>query len=165
MFQSSAFVWTADWGDNGTTGSRGRRTVAGAIAIHDNEIGLFRLHGDMTRLVKKCQTDPDYDVLDIETTRTFNLYTLASSYKALDMWVTSRGYDRSIDDVVEGYPSGDGSGITVDVFDPDKKYIGSVVTTAGGNFSAPTYDGRDGHFAVARVDSTHVGRSDNVAPT
>jgi hypothetical protein len=65
---------------------------------------------------------------------------------------------------VRGY-AGDGSGITVEIFrvDTDEK-VESVVTSAGGAYSATVYDNTKTYYASAWEDSTHMGRSGSGAP-
>lgn len=81
-------------------------------------------------------------------------------------WATFSGVTFTVSGTVTGYPSGDGSGITVDVYNNyDHAKVAEVTTVAGGGYTATVYDSANTHFTEARVDSTHLGRSDNVTPS
>jgi hypothetical protein len=57
-------------------------------------------------------------------------------------------------------PSGDGSGITVNLVNWSTNAVVATTTTAvGGGFSFSTYDNTDQFVCVAVFDSTHVGAS------
>ena len=76
------------------------------------------------------------------------------------------GIEYTVSGTVEGY-SGDGSGITVDVFraDNDEKVM-QLLTSAGGSFSTSHWiDNTVNLYCVARQDGTHLGRSDDALAT
>lgn len=151
------------WGDDVNSGSTGMRRVFGDVVSTDNETGLFFANADMTRHVKKFVDDPDELALDIEVTRAWRLYTLNSTWKAASLWLTASGYARTVAGTVTGY-TGNGSGIPVQVFNPELVLVAETTTAIGGTYSCNAYDGRDGHFAVA-LQGTAGGRSDDFAPT
>lgn len=163
MVNSGAPVWGIEWGDNGSTGSRGRRLCGAGVPIRDGELGIDHCYANLTPYVKKSPTDPAFDVLDIETQRTFRLYTIASAWKSLAMWLTYRAMPRTVAGTVSGY-TGDGSGIAVEIFNANDELVATATTSAGGGYTATVYDERT-HYAIARQDSTHVGRSDDATPT
>lgn len=160
MCNSSVPTLTVTWGD--VTTPWGQRQLLSVTPVRQGELGLEYHWADMSRLVKKCSTDPTFDVVDIETVREWQLYGATSSWKSLGMWVTHRGFARTVSGNLRGY-TGDGSGVTVDVFNADNELVASVTSSAGGAWTANVYDERT-HFAVARQGADLVGRSDNLTP-
>lgn len=91
----------------------------------------------------------------------------ANLWNAARWWVTFSTIEFEVSAAVSGYPSGDGSGITVELWSETRGVrVASTVTTIGGNYTiSGLVDSADTYFAEAYVDSTHVGRSDNITPT
>lgn len=80
-------------------------------------------------------------------------------------WTTISQITYTVSGTITGY-SGDGSGLSVDVFSTyQDTYITTVTSAIGGTYTATVYDNTNAHFVVVRQDSTRVGRSDNTTPT
>lgn len=87
-------------------------------------------------------------------------------WDSMAIWTTHHTNTFTVSGTVTGFPSGDGSGITVDVYTNfNRSKVAEVTTTTGGAYTATVYDNTNTHFAEAWVDSTHVGRSDNTTPS
>jgi hypothetical protein len=112
---------------------------------------------DVTKFFKQFPAAPK--LMDIEATRVWrSWYTNSPLLLGARLWITYHAVTKVVSGVVSGY-SGNGSGITVDVYNADTKVLaGTTTTTVGGNYSITVYDGAN-YFAVASQDSTHTGRS------
>jgi hypothetical protein len=66
---------------------------------------------------------------------------------------------------LNGY-TGDGSGVTIDIFrsDTDEK-VGEATTAIGGGYTFTWYDNTVSLYGSARQDGTHVGRSESAVAT
>lgn len=129
------------------------------------DMGNYDSTLDLTSLFNRH--DQAAGKMAVETARDMRIKGEVSghSYSALRWLVTYHEIDFTVSGTITGY-TGDGSGITVDVFTlPDDALITTVTSTAGGNYSATVYDNVNAHYAVARQDSTRVGRSDDVTPS
>ena len=120
---------------------------------------------DSTFAFKQHPSDTREDRLDIEVSRTLVGYTLVGGYFNLIAVVTYHVITHTKTFQLEGY-SGDGSGITVDVFrdDTDEK-IASGVSAAGGASNIILYDDAMTIYGVARQSTGREGRSRNTVAT
>jgi hypothetical protein len=100
--------------------------------------------------------------MDIEAaSRNHLLHTSTTGQIGVTMWATYHSFTKTVNGTITGY-TGDGSGITVDIFRQDTdELIGSTTTSIGGGYTFTWHDDIIGVYAVARQDSAHVGRSDN----
>lgn len=91
----------------------------------------------------------------------------AALWDAARWWVTFHTIEFEVTGTVSGYPSGDGSGITVELWSEDRGVkVASAVTVIGGAYTiSGLVDNAESYFTEAYVDATHVGRSDNITPT
>jgi hypothetical protein len=146
-----------------------RALWAGKHPSGSQTIGHFTAAGEITDRFKRFESDARHpDLMDINLARAMACLTNArnAAHRSHSMWITYSALERYVADVVGGYdPSGDGSGITVEVFDPDDQKVYTDVTTIGGDYSAIVADSRSGYYAVARQGATRVGRSDDVTPS
>lgn len=131
--------------------------------LQANEIGYFEIISRVRDLFKRFPEDIDPNrILDLDNNSTIKLETPAASADFLLGYTTYHSISYTLAGTISGY-SGDGSGITVDIFRSDTdELVGSVVSTLGGSYSFTWYDNVIALYAVARQDSTHVGRSDNL---
>lgn len=135
-----------------------------AMATACRMFSMFHLSG--IDVVRRYPTDsitsgPKGGRIIITTSRTFGYTALANSIPCASMWLTYHSITYTISGTVSGY-SGDGSGITVNLFRSDTfEFIGSVTTSAGGGYTFTWYDNAINVFAVVRQDGTHMGRSDD----
>lgn len=80
-------------------------------------------------------------------------------------WITYHSNAFTVSGTVSGY-SGNGSGIVVEVYSRESnQVVASGITSVGGFYNIQVMDSVYRHFAVARQDDTHLGRSDDGAPT
>lgn len=110
---------------------------------------------------KRWAGDPDTDRMDLETARVFKTDVAVLTTSWLGLWVTYHAITHTVSGTLSSY-TGDGSGITVDIFRADtREWVGTTTTTTGGNYSFTWLEDTEELYAVARQDSTHMGRSDN----
>lgn len=147
--------------------SAGWADLNSSVGVAVNE-RLFQINRSQVRnIFKRWPTDTDADRLNIETARTWRVAGITAQW-GMGMWVAHHSITYTISGTVSNY-SGDGSGITVEVYRTDtgyrkKEIIGSLTTGVGGTFSMTWYDNVVPVFAAVRQDDTHTGRSaDGVA--
>lgn len=105
--------------------------------------------------------DPDSERINVETLRDYVIEHSAAAWQNLVMFAWWHDYTIEITGTITNF-TGDGSGITVDIFRTDnKELVASVVTAVGGTFSFTWYDNTIPLFATARQSGTLVGRSDD----
>lgn len=113
---------------------------------------------------------PDYPLPSITTSGFFDpanyryFYVNYNSIKHMQSTVTYHTMTYVVSGTISGY-TGDGSGISVHVRDPNDYIVASGISTAGGYYTTYVYDNRPGYVADARQDGTHIGRSDNITPS
>lgn len=101
--------------------------------------------------------------MDIENARTWRWVAGTSEVHA-GLWITHHGIQYEIAGTWFGY-SGDGSGITVNAYDKvTGKLVGTTTTAAGGTYSILVTSNVNLHYAEARQDGTHLGRTDDDYP-
>jgi hypothetical protein len=119
-------------------------------------------HMPMSRSFNSCNHETGK--LDIEASRSWRVSgNNGSAESGVTTWATYNTIECTISGTVHGYTA-TGSGIEVDVFDPDNNYHTTVTTVSGGHYVAVVHDDRSGYWTAARQDSTHVGRSDDGVP-
>ncbi len=125
----------------------------------DVENGVFLWHGMLHDQFKQWPGDPSTR-LALESSRVWRLDLSPLGWSSWWVSCTYHAITWTVSGTITGY-TGDGSGITVDIFrsDTDEK-IGSVVSTTGGAFTMPWYDNTIAVYAVARQDATHLSCSD-----
>lgn len=125
----------------------------------DVENGVFLYHGMVHDNFKQYPTDPSTK-LALETSRVWRLDVSPLAWSSWWVSATYHAMTWTISGTITGY-TGDGSGITVDIFrgDTDQK-IATVTTAIGGTFTTPWYDNTVTMYAMARQDGTHLGCSD-----
>lgn len=134
----------------------------------DAEIGVHFTYADASQWFKRTPDDAGLgNRFDLETTRRYRL----ASGNAIAMWAlvllsyTYHAIPYTVAGTLTGY-TGDGSGITVDVFRADtQERIATTTTAAGGTYSVTWYDNVGNVYAVAYQSSGHQGRSDNGVAT
>ncbi len=107
--------------------------------------------------------DPDTSRLNFLTSRKYRLDTNPISYTSVGLWYTYNSITFTVSGTCSGF-AGDGSGIPVDIYRKAKigaydDLILQLTTTAGGTFTGKWADNTDTLYAVAKEDSTHIGRS------
>lgn len=126
----------------------------------DGERGIGHNYIDLTQYFNAYPSSADTK-LNIETPRQFISVKNAAQYTHYYNQITYSAITFSIAGTVSGY-TGDGSGITVDIFrTTDDKKIMTLTTTSGGVYSGVWYDNTEPLYAVARQSSTRLGRSDD----
>jgi hypothetical protein len=110
---------------------------------------------------KRFPTDPDNSRLDIETARDYRSYNSASCGIGILSLITYHSFTFTISGTLSGF-TGDGSGISVDIFKAStREWIGTTTTAIGGTYSFDWYDNVDDVYTVARQSSILLGRSDD----
>lgn len=127
----------------------------------DAERGLFIMFARGRDQYRRWPTDPDSSRMDVKASRRYRVHAGNLAHYSLLMFVTYHTISYTFSGSVTQY-TGDGSGITVEIFRAlsDEK-VGEVVTAVGGGYSFTWYDNTEHLYAVARQDATHVGRSEN----
>lgn len=139
----------------------GWNAVASIAAYIASDLGEFNMISNSSDQYTRYPNDLGVDRLAIETSRAYKISTAPESIIGGFMWLTYHGITFTIGGTISGY-TGDGSGITVNLFRSDtKEFLTSATTTAGGLFSITWYDDSVQLFCEARQDATHRGRSDN----
>jgi hypothetical protein len=127
------------------------------------EIGFFLSFVDFTDSFNHSSVDPS-GKMEFSATRRIQLPILVTgAVRAVYLrhLISYHSLTWTVSGTVSGY-TGDGSGITIDIFRAsDEQRVGSVTTSAGGGYSLTWFDDTASVYAVARQDSTHVGRSDD----
>lgn len=132
----------------------------------DGEVAYATLTNDYTDDFRLFDQDTSTKPVVTGSRTVLRWLSTASSAAGIDAmyWVTAHSCTYTVSGTVRGY-TGDGSGITVDIWNTSEKIqIASATTSAGGGYTATVYD-QTTHFAVARQSSSLIGRSDNVTPT
>jgi hypothetical protein len=132
--------------------------------LNDSELGTVEVGFEVTHLYNR--TDQQSGKFNIETARDVFVMSNTGHYYSFTWMLTHHEVEFEVSDTVDNYPSGDGSGIPVRLFDIDHGVVVSAgVTTLGGAYSLPAYDDTREYFVEARYDDDYVGRSSNVTPT
>jgi hypothetical protein len=110
---------------------------------------------------KRYPDDTDTDRIDVEIPRIYRFFTPFTTQQGLYFLITYHSISYPITGSVSNY-SGDGSGITVNVFRTydDAKML-TLTTGVNGQFTGSWYDNTENVYCVAREDNNHVGRSGN----
>lgn len=127
---------------------------------------------DATWLFDRHSSDPNPLTLVLETARKYrmvapidgNLSGITGYFDAI-MSVTYHSITISCSRSVLGY-TGDGSGITVNIYRDDTKWwLYQATTIVGGDFTFVAFDNTINHFCEAYQDATHLGRSAPFTPS
>jgi len=102
--------------------------------------------------------------LNVENSRRWRWTVNVAAEMSVVFWACYSTFTYSISGTVSGY-TGDGSGITVELFNPDDEKTTSTVTGVGGTYSFTTLDNRPGYWTAARQSGTLMGRSDDITPS
>lgn len=102
--------------------------------------------------------------LNIETARRWRFQGAASGELSMSCWFSYSTFTYTISGTISGY-TGDGSGITVELFDPTDVKISSTTTAVGGTYTFTVLDNRAGYWTQARQSNTLMGRSDDITPS
>lgn len=128
----------------------------------------FSNHDATTNLVRFFnQTDQQTGDLDVETARGYQSSASGTNanFSGAIHWLTHHEITFTASGTISGY-AGDGSGITVDIWNVTRDaWVASAISAVGGGYTATVYDNVDTYMAECREDSTHVGRSNNLTPT
>ncbi len=116
----------------------------------------------MTRSFNSCNHETGK--MSILRGREWWLSSSGQMEAAIAAWTTYNTVECLISGSVSGY-TGTGGSISIDVFDPGKKYHTTATTVSGGIYTTTVHDNRSGWWSAARQDSSHVGRSDDGTPT
>lgn len=150
-------VETGDWGS-------AWRRVYSIVGNNGGELSTRHQCADASQWFKRNPSDYDTDRISVETaSRQWRLFSTAAIYSMAALWIDYSAMTYTVAGTVNSY-TGDGSGITVDIIDPDGVKVNSATTSAGGGYTAEVYDARPLHKAIAQQDSTHAGRSANGTP-
>jgi len=132
------------------------------VGILGNERQSQIANGVCRTFFRRWPLDTDSKRLDIEGDRQWRISGL-SAQRGLSLWITYHSISYTISGTVRNY-TGDGSGITVEIYRTDNdELIGSVTTAVGGTYSLVWYDNVNPVYAHAIQDSAHTGRSINAA--
>ncbi len=127
----------------------------------DAEISAVSAYVHARGQFKKYPNDPSSERLDLEVARSFRLDANPAIWMGMYFLITYHSIKSLISGAVTGY-TGDGSGLTVDIFRSSNDLrVLSLTTTVGGAFSNDWYDNTLELYAVVRQDGTHLGRSDD----
>lgn len=101
--------------------------------------------------------------LAIETARSWTRQASTGCVDFTQIWMTYHAITYTVSGTLSRY-AGDGSGISVQVYNSDHELVATATTTAGGAFTASVFDNSLEHYICARQDADHVCRSDNGTP-
>lgn len=134
--------------------------TSGSGGSSDANIGYRMSDAGVIAAFKRYPTDPDVSRVDIETTRNYILET--NSVRAcVTVHLVYHDFAFTVSGQLANY-SGDGSGITVNIYSKLIGKIGSVTTTTGGNYTFTWYDNTAlDVWAEARQSGILLGRSDD----
>lgn len=119
---------------------------------------------DLLAWTKRSNQDPETKMV-VSTARTYRAQNAAALAIGAVLWTTHHEILFQVTGTVSGWPSGDGSGITVKLWNATRnELVGSTTTATGGTYTINCYDNVDTYYTEARFDATHVGRSDNTTP-
>ena len=122
---------------------------------------LFRSAGYcvVNRLTKTFPTDPRWGAIDSSASHTWELLYLSTGKQFHCAEFTFHSITETVTGTVSGY-TGDGSGLTVDIFRTNgDEYIGSATTSAGGTYTFTWYSDNDDLYAICRQSDALCGRS------
>lgn len=128
----------------------------------DGEVGYSPFMGAKGRDYYKAHPlDPNVYRQDITKQRTIIFTSVnAVAAKHLSTWVTYTSKTYDVNGIISNYPSGDGSGLQVDIIDTiNNNDLYHATTIAGGIFSSSWYENVNNLMAICNVDSTHKGVS------
>jgi hypothetical protein len=98
------------------------------------------------------------DCIDPYASRSLQWHESGVTYTASLFVQTYHDITYTVSGTISGY-TGDGSGITVDIWNKDEDWLEATTTTTAGGAYTATVRTRDTVYAVARQDDTHCGRS------
>jgi hypothetical protein len=150
-------VEAGDWGP-------AWQRVGGKGSNSGGELCLRHWALDASAFFKRTPTELDPNRVDVETaSRQWRDQITTSTYTEMSLWVDYSAITYTVAGTIADY-TGDGSGISVDIMDPDGVKVRTVTSSAGGGFTAEVYDARAGYYGSAQQDATHVGRSATGTP-
>ncbi len=124
----------------------------------DAEAGVFIAWCSSLPVWQRYVGDPDTNRLAIETSRQVSVESGAGVSIGGYMWLTYHAITFTISGSVQQY-SGDGSGITVDLFDTTtREWLATTTTAIGGGYSFTWYDNTANNYTVAQQSGTRAGR-------
>lgn len=111
----------------------------------------------------KYPNDPTANKIVLSTSRSWRYHLISVNHSTGDhLLVTYHAITKTIAGTVSNYNGGDGSGLTVGIYNASTRVLlGTATTTAGGAFTFTWYDDTVDSFAEEYQDSTHFGRSKN----
>lgn len=129
------------------------------ILSGDAELGPRQMMVGVTGNLKQYPTDPRPGRVDVETSRSIYYRLTTAAQRDLIWWATYHGITYTVAGTLSGY-TGDGSGITVDVYrtDTDEK-VATATSSIGGGFTTIWYDNTVAIYCVAYQSSTRKGVS------
>ena len=135
--------------------------IYGSIFISDAEMGVITAWMTGRKYFKMHPTDPDTSVMAVEGSRKYRTMGTAALWSGIYACVTYHAITYTIAGQVLGY-TGNGSGITINIYRSDtKELVQTATTVAGGSYTAAWYDNTIPVYVEARQDDAHVGRSRN----
>lgn len=134
----------------------------------DAEVGAHFVYGYNKNIFKRFPNDVGVgNRLDVETSRRYRFISGNSVqvWPMLNLMIVYHAITYTVSGTLTAY-SGDGSGITVDLYrsDTNEKML-TTTTAAGGTYSFTWYDNVIEVYTVARQSSGKQGRSDNGVAT
>jgi len=143
----------------------GWRDVLSLNGMATTEEYAFDIIGDSTNKFQQWANSTETNKLSVKSPYSWRLNVPGTAYNgSIGFWTTYHTIDYTVSGTLTGY-TGDGSGITVDVFrDSDDKKLLSLTSAVGGGFTGNWYDNTEDIYCVAYQDSTHLGRSDSGKP-
>lgn len=146
---------------------QGWLTKTKAAILPQGNLGQYDSTFDLTDYFN--QTDQASGKMDPTASRKARAgataYATTGIYSGARWWTTVHSTLFTVTGTLSGY-AGDGSGITVQVWNEDTgELVSSAVSAVGGGYEAVTYDNVDTYFAEGQEDGTHLGRSVSLTPT
>jgi hypothetical protein len=147
---------------SGEGAADGWRTVnAVAMQVGGGQAQIWFFYGDATDRYARYPNDPGTGRMGLETARIYRLITNSECYSGAYMAVTYHAISYTVQGSASNY-AGDGSGITVKMFNSSTgEYLASTTTAVGGGFTMTWYDDTANIYVEGLEDSTHRGRSDD----
>lgn len=174
-----ADYWLNGWGVVGWVVSTAAITYGAALRLtngyqplfngaqNPSDSGMIAVVATGTSYFQRHPLDPDAARIPLETARAIRAYVIGSTqhWPNLLVAVTHHAITFNVTVTVTDY-TGDGSGIAVYAHTAaDREPYTNVTTAIGGTATALVYDDSVSYFGHTRQDSTHVGRSDDEAPS
>lgn len=130
----------------------------------DGETGIYPLL-DIAKDEQwdRWSNDPQTIRMDIEASRRIRVWQWLNGTKPLSIYFTYHGITFTVSGNITNSAGGT---VNIDVFNTaDDTLIATASRSGNGSYSATVFDSANNHYAVAKEDGTHLGRSDDGAPT